>query len=266
MGAGGRAGGLAGCKTRLQLCRTWTAGWASSAWRAAGLAVGINSSAWTCASTRAERLSLAWRQWLTGHLHACYCGDGAAAYFLLQQPGGKPQEPQEQQQQQQQQGQHAHGNGGETGTHERAQLLPQHAPAAAPHGDCKGQQQGDGQQRGGGALDNPDQRIASDAAELCESLSVVARVAAAAPFKLLYYRWGLAWLAPGAWWLWPAQAVRWAGLLRTPACPLQRGTNLARAAAAPLPPCRSWLTCGYLGWRGLGAVYAFFWVAAAVQR
>ena len=37
--------------------------------------------------------------------------------------------------------------------------------------------------------DNPDQRIAADAAALCDCLSAVVRVAAAAPFKLLYYRW-----------------------------------------------------------------------------
>ena len=28
----------------------------------------------------------------------------------------------------------------------------------------------------------------------------------------------------------------------------------------------SWLTWGYLGWRGLVGVYIFFWLAAAVQR
>ena len=32
-----------------------------------------------------------------------------------------------------------------------------------------------------------------------------------------------------------------------------------------LPAC-SWLTWGYLGWRGVVAVYAFFWVAGLVQR
>jgi hypothetical protein len=45
------------------------------------------------------------------------------------------------------------------------------------------------QQQDGEELDNPDQRIASDAAELCDSLAALAKVAAAAPFKLLYYRW-----------------------------------------------------------------------------
>lgn len=36
---------------------------------------------------------------------------------------------------------------------------------------------------------------------------------------------------------------------------------------APRPCCLcSWLTGGYLGWRGLAAVYAFFWLAAVVQR
>mgnify|MGYP001810328077 CR=1 FL=1 len=31
-------------------------------------------------------------------------------------------------------------------------------------------------------------------------------------------------------------------------------------------PCCSWLTWGYLGWSGLGVVYAFFWAAGLVQR
>ena len=33
-----------------------------------------------------------------------------------------------------------------------------------------------------------------------------------------------------------------------------------------LPVCRSWLTWGYLGWRGLAAVFAFFWAAGLAQR
>ena len=40
-------------------------------------------------------------------------------------------------------------------------------------------------------MDNPDQRIAADAGELCESLARVAKVATACPFKTLYYRCGL---------------------------------------------------------------------------
>lgn len=39
------------------------------------------------------------------------------------------------------------------------------------------------------------------------------------------------------------------------------------AAAAPFKVAYySWLTAGYTGWRGLAAVFAFFWAAALLQR
>jgi ABC-type uncharacterized transport system fused permease/ATPase subunit len=36
-------------------------------------------------------------------------------------------------------------------------------------------------------LDNPDQRIAHDAGELCDVLGAITKVAVAAPFKICYY-------------------------------------------------------------------------------
>ena len=118
----------------------------------------------------AETLALRWRQHLTTHLHRRYCQHQHAFYSLqqpqqglakLRQPGLVGQEEQQQQQQQ---------------------------------AECEQQQPEERQQ----ALDNPDQRIAADASALCESLSVVARVAAAAPFKLFYYRWAAGWSCAGA--------------------------------------------------------------------
>ena len=104
----------------------------------------------------AETLALRWRQHLTAHLHRRYC-QHQHAFYSLQQP---------------QQG-----------------LVKLQQPGLV------GQEQAEEeQQQPQEVLDNPDQRIAADAAALCESLSVVARVAAAAPFKLCYYRWG----GPGA--------------------------------------------------------------------
>lgn len=57
----------------------------------------------------------------------------------------------------------------------------------------------------------------------------------------------------------PAGAVH-AGELQHTRWPKCRRLLLSCAAA------RSWLTWGYLGWRGLAAVFAFFWLAATVQR
>lgn len=135
----------------------------------------------------AESLALGWRRRLTRHLHERYCGRQAAFYFLCTPGGG--------------------GKGG---------AAPEGlAPPAQQH-DVP-QQEGMRQEgmRQGSQVDNPDQRIAADAAELCEALSALTKVAAAAPFKLLYY---------------------------------------------------SALTWGYLGWRGVVTVYAFFWAAALAQR
>lgn len=131
---------------------------------------------WLCL-LGAENLALHWRQRLTAHLHHCYCHH-QHAYYRLQQgqaqqaaPGQEPHPAQ-----QPAWGQEAHQDG--------------HQQQDAGN---KQRQSGQGQQQ----VDNPDQRIASDAGELCECLSAVARVAAAAPFKLLYYRCG---------------ALMWAGL------------------------------------------------------
>lgn len=122
-----------------------------------------------CTCHVAERLALTWRRRLTGHLHHHYCQCQHAFYFL-QQPGWLGQRP---------------GHGEERGQERQEQKVEVGLP-----GQQDQQQQGkqEGEQGGSKAVDNPDQRIAADAAELCECLSAVARVAAAAPFKLLYYR------------------------------------------------------------------------------
>lgn len=112
-----------------------------------------------CRST--EWLALTWRERLTRHLHCCYCQGQHAYYFLQLRQGGKQEQAAAAREQQRLQ----------AGAGERADEEQQPGPAAAA-----------------AAVDNPDQRIAADAAELCECLSAVVRVAAAAPFKLLYYR------------------------------------------------------------------------------
>ncbi|KAL4434207.1 hypothetical protein ABPG75_000648 [Micractinium tetrahymenae] len=160
-------------------------------------------------------LALRWRQRLTSHLHQRYCS--GHAFYTLQQHQAR-----------------VAGRQAEAGQPDAGQRLAQESAAAAggqpqlplaawqhqrvdqqPRTDKEQQRQ---RQQSQGAADNPDQRIAADAAALCDDLAEVAKVAAAAPFKLLYYR-------------------------REP-----------------------WLTWGYLGWRGLATVYAFFWAAALVQR
>ncbi|PSC73387.1 ATP-binding cassette sub-family D member 4 [Micractinium conductrix] len=156
-----------------------------------------------------ETLALRWRRRLTRHLHRRYCQD-SAFYTLARR--------QQQQQRQQREGEAGEGEQQQ----ETARLLGPHgAPGSGALAQQQAQQQQQQQQQGrqagdtGVPADNPDQRIAADAAALCDCLSAVVRVAAAAPFKLLYY---------------------------------------------------SWLTWGYLGWSGLGVVYAFFWAAGLVQR
>lgn len=126
-------------------------------------------------------LALRWRQRLTSHLHWRYCS-GHAFYTLHQQ----------QQQQQEQQtaadathnllaGQQA-ADGGPGVAVDKPPLFQQPQGGTRESPSC-------GKPLAAGGGDNPDQRIASDAAALCEDLAEVAKVAAAAPFKLLYYSW-----------------------------------------------------------------------------
>lgn len=131
-------------------------------------------------SCPAGSLALRWRQRLTSHLHWRYCS-GHAFYTLHQQ----------QQQQQEQQtaadathnllaGQQA-ADGGPGVAVDKPPLFQQPQGGTRESPSC-------GKPLAAGGGDNPDQRIASDAAALCEDLAEVAKVAAAAPFKLLYYR------------------------------------------------------------------------------
>lgn len=122
----------------------------------------------------AGALSLRWRQLLTSHLHQRYCS-GHAFYTL-------------QQQQQQEAGDSApdtHVGEAADGPLAAGDQLPLFRQA---QDSMQAEMAGSGKQRKASGADNPDQRIASDAAALCDDLSEVAKVAAAAPFKLLYYR------------------------------------------------------------------------------
>ena len=119
----------------------------------------------------AELLALRWRRRLTTHLHSRYCQQHA--FYSLQQR--RIEQQQEQQEQREQQGLDHSGMGAAAYT--AAGTTEPSPPSAAA-----------------AAVDNPDQRIASDAAALCDCLADLARVVAAAPFKILYYR------SVGGWW------------------------------------------------------------------
>lgn len=130
----------------------------ASAMLRAGLLYAASTVIYAATSWVTEALALRWRQRLTSHLHRQYC-QHQHAYYFLQLPASQRRH--------------------QAGLWERQEELGQQQ-----HGE-----EGDEQEEGS-SVDNADQRIASDAAELCECLAAVARVAAAAPFKLLYYRQG----------------------------------------------------------------------------
>ncbi|KAL4860116.1 ATP-binding cassette sub-family D member 4 [Chlorella vulgaris] len=120
----------------------------------AGLLYAASTAIYAATSWVTEALALQWRQRLTSHLHRQYC-QHQHAYYFLQLPASQRRQQAGMWEQQEELGQQQHGEEGD-------------------------------EEEEGSRVDNADQRIASDAAELCECLAAVSRVAAAAPFKLLW--------------------------------------------------------------------------------